>query len=76
MCLYYLLITNVLPDPKMAYWQIREMTSESEKSRRENLHRELDHEFSAYFSQHLKRQGLGCLCHGIILWSPTRIYKL
>lgn len=52
-CLYYLFVTNILPDPKMAYCETQQMQSKSERMRKENFNLELDRKFPAFYSQHI-----------------------
>lgn len=58
--LYLVFVTNILPDPKVAYWEIQEKESESERLRKGMRYQELDRTFPAVFTNLIEQQGLAC----------------
>ncbi|KHN98410.1 uncharacterized protein MAM_03534 [Metarhizium album ARSEF 1941] len=58
--LYFLFMINVLPDPKVGYWELLEKKPESDRRRQRLLRQELDRNFPTFFSRHVEQLGIQC----------------
>lgn len=61
-CIFWIL-TNVLPDPQVAFWTKMENMSLEDRKNRENNHREIDRGYALYFKENHRNRWSGCPYH-------------